>query len=82
MRTVVGRTFVVDVAITLTVRTQQRDRNTGDFQRETKALLNVAPRNVFNVWQMASLDIGNRVQAAPASVVALLPDPAPVVEVQ
>ena len=75
MRNVTGTTFVVDVAITLTVRTQQRDRNTGDFQRETKALLNVAPRNVFNVWQMASLDIDNRVQDTPASVLALLPDP-------
>lgn len=74
-RSVTGTTFVIDVAITLTVRTQQRDRNTADFQRETKALLNVAPRNVFNVWQMASLDIDNRVQATPASVVALLPDP-------
>jgi hypothetical protein len=65
--------FVIDVAITLTVRTQQRDRTTGDFQRETKALLNVSPRNVFNTWQMASLDIDNRVQPTPASVTALLP---------
>ena len=71
-QTVTGTTFVVDVAITLTVRTQQRDKNTGDFQRETKALLNVSPRNVFNAWQMASLDIDNRVQPTPASVTALL----------
>jgi Tfp pilus assembly protein PilW len=67
-KVVTGVTFVVDVAITLTVRTQTRDKNTGDFQRETKALLNVAPRNVFNVWQMASLDIDNRVQATPPSI--------------
>jgi hypothetical protein len=65
--------FVIDVAITLTVRTQARDKNTADFQRETKALLNVSPRNVFNTWEQASLDIDNRVQPTPASVTALLP---------
>ena len=70
-KTVTGTTFVVDVAITLTVRTQQRDKNTNDFQRETKALLNVSPRNVFNTWQMASLDIDNRVQPTPGSVTGL-----------
>jgi type II secretory pathway pseudopilin PulG len=74
-KTVTGVPFVVDVAITLTVRTQQRDKTTGDFQRETKALLNVSPRNVFNVWQMASLDIDNRVQPMPPSIQALLVDP-------
>ena len=68
-----GTTFVVDDSNTLTVRTQQRDINTADFQRETKALLNVSPRNVFNTWQMASLDIDNRVQATPPSVTLLLP---------
>jgi len=61
------------VAITLTVQTQNRDRKTGGFQTETKALLNVSPRNVFNVWQMAGLGNTNRVQPMPASVAALLP---------
>jgi hypothetical protein len=73
-QTVVGTPFITGVAITLTVRTQRVDRNTGDFQRETKALLNVSPRNVFNVWQMASLNISNRVQATPGWVTNLLPD--------
>lgn len=73
--TVVGTPFVTGVAITLTVRTQRRDRNTGDFQRETKALLNVSPRNVFNVWQMASLNVVNRIQPTPAWVTNLLPNP-------
>jgi prepilin-type N-terminal cleavage/methylation domain-containing protein len=68
-----GATFVVQVAVTLTVRTEQQDPVTGAYQMETKALLNVAPRNVFHVWQMASLQIGTRVQPTPASVVALLP---------
>ena len=69
-----GTTYVVNVAITLTVRSNTRDRNTGDFERETKALLNVAPRNVFNVWQMAGLGITNRVQPLPQSVQLLLPN--------
>ena len=68
-----GVSYVTDVAITLTVRTQNRDANTNDFQTESKALLNVSPRNVFNVWQMAGLGSGNRVQPTPASVTALLP---------
>jgi hypothetical protein len=68
-----GNTYVIGVAITLTVRTRNRDRNTGDFLRETKALLNVSPRNVFNVWQMASLAYYDRIQPTPVSVLALLP---------
>ena len=68
-----GVTYVTDVAITLTVRTQNRDANTNDFQTESKALLNVSPRNVFNVWQMAGLGNTNRVQPTPATVTALLP---------
>jgi hypothetical protein len=68
-----GVDYVTDVAITLTVRTQNRDVNTNDFQTESKALLNVSPRNVFNVWQLAGLGVTNRVQPTPASVTALLP---------
>jgi hypothetical protein len=34
----------------------------------------VSPRNVFHVWQLASLGITNRVQPMPASVAALLTD--------
>jgi len=66
-------TFVLDVAITLTVQTQNRDPVTNLFQLETKALLNVSPRNVFNVWQLASAGVVNRVQPTPPSVTALLP---------
>ena len=68
-----GKTYVVGVAVTLTVQTQGRDNVTGDFQTETKALLNVSPRNVFNVWEMASLDITNRVQDLPGATQALIP---------
>lgn len=73
-KTVNNRNYVVGVAITLTVRTQKEDKNTGDFQRETKALLNVSPRNVFNIWQMDGMGITNRIQPTPPSVIALLED--------
>jgi Tfp pilus assembly protein PilE len=72
-RTISGNTFVINVAIMTTVRTDQIDKNTGDFERVTKALLNVAPRNVFNVWQVASLNYRDRIEPLPASVIALLP---------
>lgn len=71
-KTVSGSVFVVDVAITLTVQTADRDAVTGLFQKETKALLNVSPRNVFNVWQLAGLSMGYRVQPTPPSVTNLL----------
>lgn len=77
-KTIDATTFVIGVAITLTVRTQERDPITNQFQEETKALLNVSPRNVFNVWQMASLGYDNRVQPLPQQVVqVLLPTLAP-----
>ena len=71
-----AQTFVLDVAVTLTVNTQQIDPITRVQQQETKALLNVSPRNVFDVWQMASVSYTNnndRLQAMPATVIALLP---------
>jgi len=66
-------TFVTDVAITLTVRTEQRDAVTRQYQYETKALLNVSPRNVFEVWELASQGASDRVQPTPASITGLLP---------
>jgi hypothetical protein len=72
-KTVNGNAFVVNVAITLTVLTQDRDPTTRVFQRETKALLNVSPRNVFNVWQLVSQDLSDYSQTTPPHVMALLP---------
>jgi len=68
-----GAYYVVDVAVTLTEQTQQLDPVTRQFQRETKALLNVSPRNVYNVWRLDSINQLNRVQPEPPSVSALLP---------
>jgi hypothetical protein len=62
--------YVLDVAITLTVQTQQVDSVTRQFQKETKALLNVSPRNVINAWQAAGMDgvNVNRVQPMPENI--------------
>jgi prepilin-type N-terminal cleavage/methylation domain-containing protein len=63
--------FVTDVAVTLTVQTQQADPFTGLFQKETKALLNVSPRNVFDAYDLSTLS-NNRVQPMPSTVTTLL----------
>ena len=72
-KTVGADTYVVDVAVTLTVQTENPDPQTYQYQTETKALLNVSPRNVFEGWQLASSSITKRIQPMPASVTALLP---------
>jgi hypothetical protein len=66
-------TFVLDVAITLTVQTQQIDPITRTHQTETKALLNVSPRNVFDAWAFAAIGYTDRMQSTPASILSLLP---------
>jgi prepilin-type N-terminal cleavage/methylation domain-containing protein len=65
-------TFVLDVAVTLTVETEQLDPITHQKQTETKALLNVSPRNVFNSWALVNIGYTDRVQSTPTSVAALL----------
>ena len=66
-------TFVLDVAVTLTVQTEQIDPTTKTYQTETKALLNVSPRNVFSAWEFAGMGYTNRIQPTPQSVIDLLP---------
>lgn len=71
--TINGRTYVTNVAVMTTVRTFERHPVTREFQVVTKALLNVAPRNVFYTWQAASFGYEERIQPLPPSVVNLLP---------
>jgi hypothetical protein len=69
-----GASFcVTDIAVTLTVQTQNKDLQTQQFQPETKALLNVAPRNIVEVYDTSNLVDSTRAQAMPATVTALLP---------
>jgi hypothetical protein len=69
----VTETFVVNVAVTLTVNTQNKDLQTAATQTETKALLNIAPRNVFEAWQLASSPSGYvRAQPMPKNVYSAL----------
>ena len=71
--TVNGNTYVLVVGVTLTVATSAADPITHQFQTETLSLLNVSPRNVFDVWQLAGIGGANRIQPMPASVLSLLP---------
>jgi hypothetical protein len=65
--------MVLDVAVTLTVQTQSIDPITKKFQTETKALLNVSPRNVFFGYQLAGMGYTERLQSTPSTITALLP---------
>jgi hypothetical protein len=64
--------YVLDVAVTLTVETEQKDSITRKKQRETKALLNISPRNVIGTWQAAGGN-QNRIQPMPKEIANLLP---------
>jgi prepilin-type N-terminal cleavage/methylation domain-containing protein len=71
-----GIDYVTNVAITLTVETQQIDPVTKAKQTETKALLNVAPRNIVNAAALAFMNqMPTRVQQTPAAITTLLVDP-------
>ncbi len=72
-QTVAPDTYVTDVSVTLTVQTQNLDPQTHVVQKETKALLNVSPRNVFEGWQLAGTGVANRIQPIPPTVTSLLP---------
>ena len=71
--TIASNVFVIGVAITLTVQSEDKDPITQEYQQESKALLNVSPRNVFNAWQLYSLEVYNRVQPTPPATAALMP---------
>jgi hypothetical protein len=70
---VTGNTYVTGVAVTLSVRSQQKDHFSKAYQQATKTLLNVSPRNIFLVWSMVSIGVTNRLQPMPPTILALLP---------
>jgi prepilin-type N-terminal cleavage/methylation domain-containing protein len=74
-KTVNTDTYVINVAVTLTVQTQLQDPVTKSFQTETKALLNVSPRNVYNTWQLANDSYTDRKQSTPATITTLTAGP-------
>jgi prepilin-type N-terminal cleavage/methylation domain-containing protein len=63
-----GTNSVVDVTVTLTVNTANLDPQTHQYQTETKALLNVAPRNVFDAWLLGGGSVTSRLQPVPPGV--------------
>jgi prepilin-type N-terminal cleavage/methylation domain-containing protein len=70
-KTIGTDTYVTDVSLTLTVQTQNVDPKTRQLQTETKALLNVAPRNVFDAWLLGGGAVTTRIQRMPGSVAIL-----------
>jgi hypothetical protein len=68
-----GNTYVIGVAVTLSVKSQQKDHFSKTFQQATKTLLNVSPRNIFLVWSMVSIGVTTRLQPMPPTILALLP---------
>jgi len=48
---------------------------TKQYQTETKALLNVSPRNVYNALQLANMGYTDRIQSTPGTVAALAAAP-------
>jgi hypothetical protein len=70
-KTIGTDTYVTDVSVTLTVQTQNVDPQTRQLQTETKALLNVAPRNVFDAWLLGGGAVTTRIQPMPPSVLIL-----------
>lgn len=68
-----GTTYVTGVAVTLSVRSQQRDHFSKNFAQATKTLLNVSPRNIYLIWSMASIGVTNRLQPMPPTITVLLP---------
>jgi prepilin-type N-terminal cleavage/methylation domain-containing protein len=60
--------YVVDVSVTLTVQSQNVDPETHQIQQETKALLNVSPRNIFEGWQLAAAGVAHRIQPMPPTI--------------
>jgi prepilin-type N-terminal cleavage/methylation domain-containing protein len=77
---IVNLTSVVGVAVTLTGRTEYMaspfrpdvaatTHVNESYDYETKALLNVSPRNVFQAWQMASLEPSNSIHVQPSPAV-------------
>ncbi len=72
LETVAPDTYVTAIAVTLSVRTQDIDPVTRQFQIETKTLLNVSPRNVYNTWQLASMQETTRIQPLPPSILILI----------
>lgn len=71
--------FVTDVAVTLTVQTQNADpqeptlaNGQPNYQKETKALLNVSPRNVYDAYLAGTFNYFNRIQPMPLNLKGLL----------
>ncbi|MBI3934373.1 MAG: hypothetical protein HY316_06745 [Acidobacteria bacterium] len=65
-------TFTINVGVTLTAKAEFDDPQTGAQQVETKALLTVSPRNIFQAWEMATMSgTKKHVQPTPPNITEL-----------
>ena len=74
--------FTLNVGVTLTAKAEFNDMQTNAPQVETKALLNVSPRNIFEAWQFSQADpsaSGTRkyIQPTPTEITTLSALPLP-----
>ncbi|MBI4480450.1 MAG: prepilin-type N-terminal cleavage/methylation domain-containing protein [Acidobacteria bacterium] len=64
--------YYLNVGVTLTAKAEFDDMQTGAEQVETKALLNVSPRNVFQAWELSTMNGTRRsVQPTPPTITTL-----------
>jgi hypothetical protein len=63
-----GYTFVTNIAVTLSVRTVNRDPETNQYVTMTKSFLNLSPRNILTAFKLASSSVTSRLQPTPANV--------------
>jgi len=66
--TVKGSTFVTSVAVTVSVRTDTVDPQTGQYVTMTRSFLNLSPRNVVSGYNLALAGYTSRLQATPTNV--------------
>jgi len=63
-----NQTLITNVTITLSVETSTPDPQTGQYQKMTKSLLNLAPRNVMTALELANSAFMRRLQPTPPNL--------------
>src|SRR5579859_7838580 len=64
-QTVAGATFVSNVGVTLSVRTQEVDKVTGQYLVMTKSFMNLTPRNTLGGLELSNYQLNNYLQPTP-----------------
>lgn len=67
-QTVAGTTFVSNVGVTLSVRTQEVDKVTGQYLVMTKSFMNLTPRNTLGGLELSQYQLSNYLLPTPAGL--------------